>query len=100
MNRVAFIENGTDGAINTAPASNMTSIKNSTCLKIAIGKGATSRPSMNCLGKKRRRTTPRGSRAPRAAKTTKVEPLLLNQANFFNCTVSAEQPVPAAGGGD
>src|SRR5262245_9107239 len=24
----------------------------------------------------------------------------LNQANFFNCTVSAEQPVPAAGGGD
>jgi hypothetical protein len=27
-------------------------------------------------------------------------PSPLNQANFFNCTVSAEQPVPAAGGGD
>jgi hypothetical protein len=28
------------------------------------------------------------------------QPLPLNQANFFNCTVSAEQPVPAVGGGD
>ena len=27
-------------------------------------------------------------------------PSPLNQANFFNCTVSAEQLVPAAGGGD
>ena len=27
-------------------------------------------------------------------------PSPFNQANFFNCTVSAEQPVPAAGGGD
>jgi hypothetical protein len=27
-------------------------------------------------------------------------PSPLNQANFFNCTVSAEQPVLATGGGD
>jgi hypothetical protein len=27
-------------------------------------------------------------------------PSPLNQANFFNCTVSVEQPVPAAGGRD
>jgi hypothetical protein len=27
-------------------------------------------------------------------------PAPLNQDNFFNCTVSAEHPVPAAGGGD
>ena len=27
-------------------------------------------------------------------------PSPLNQANFFNRTLSAEQPVPAAGGGD
>jgi hypothetical protein len=27
-------------------------------------------------------------------------PSPLNQANLFNCTVNAEQPVPAAGGGD
>ena len=42
-NRAASIENGTAGATNTAPASNMTSTKSLTCQRIAIGKEATSR---------------------------------------------------------
>ena len=49
-NRAASIENGTAGATNTAPASNMTSTKSLTCQRIVIGKEATNRPSMNCLG--------------------------------------------------
>ena len=59
-NRAASIENGTAGATNTAPASNTTSTKNLTCQRIVIGKGATSRRSMNCLGEMRLLTMPRG----------------------------------------
>jgi hypothetical protein len=59
-NRAASIENGTAGATNTAPASNMTSTKSLTCQRIAIGKEATNHPSMNCLGEMRLLTMPRG----------------------------------------
>jgi hypothetical protein len=55
-NHAASIENETAGAINTAPASNMTSTKSLTCRKTVIGKEATSRRSMNCLGLMRPRT--------------------------------------------
>ena len=58
-NRAASIENGTAGATNTAPASNMTSTKSLTCQRIAIGKEATNRPSMNCLGEMRLLTMPK-----------------------------------------
>ena len=58
-NRAASIENGTAGATNTAPASNMTSTKSLTCQRIAIGKEATNRPSMNCLAEMRLLTMPR-----------------------------------------
>jgi hypothetical protein len=59
-NRAASIENGTAGATNTAPASNMMSTKSLTCPRIVIGKEATNRPSMNCLGEMRLLTMPRG----------------------------------------
>ena len=58
-NRAASIENGTAGATNTAPASNMTSTKSLTCQRIVIGKEATNRPSMNCLGEMRLLTMPK-----------------------------------------
>ena len=57
-NHAASIGNGTAGATNTAPASNMTSTKSLTCQRIAIGKEATSRPSMNCLGEMKLLTMP------------------------------------------
>src|ERR1700730_18440929 len=59
-NRAASIENETAGATNTAPASNMTSTKSLTCQRTDIGKEATNRPSMNCLGEMRLLTMLRG----------------------------------------
>jgi len=50
---MGFIENETAGAINIVPASNTTSIKNSTCQKIATALVATSRRLINCHGKMR-----------------------------------------------
>jgi len=50
---MGFIDNETAGAINIVPASNTTSIKNSTCQKIATALVATSRRLINCHGKMR-----------------------------------------------
>ena len=54
---MAFIENGRAGAIKTAPACNMTSIKNSIWQKIAIALVAISRRLMSCRGKTSTLTT-------------------------------------------
>ena len=56
-NRAAFIGNGRAGAIKTAPTSNTTSIRNSTCQKIATAIVAISRRLINYRGRTRRVTS-------------------------------------------
>jgi hypothetical protein len=56
-NHAAFIENGRAGAIKTAPESNTTNIKNSTCQRIATVIVAISRRLINFRGKTRALTT-------------------------------------------
>jgi hypothetical protein len=55
---MGFIENETAGAINIVSASNTTSIKNSTCQKIATALVATSRRLINCHGKMKAEARP------------------------------------------
>jgi len=67
---MGFIENETAGAINIVPASNTTSIKNSTCQKIATALVATSRRLINCHGKMRAEAAmPRDSKLVRQIRT-------------------------------